>query len=370
MKEEFKCPLCESHISKEKFERVTGIWKTIKKQEEEFKKKKEDLEKQIKKKEGQIKEREMKWQKEKKEIQRKWNKEKQELKKKAEQEALKKVSAKHKKDILKTEKIGIAKGKSEQKKKIDTLIINTQKLMKEKEKIEKKYREALKKGKTLQEMGFDYEKQLKKELEEAFPEDKINKKGQKGDLLHIIIYNDKEISKILYECKKVQKWKDDYARTLKEAVLSREVEYGIIVTSALKKGKRGFYRIGEKIYAINPEGIIDFVKFLRQSIVIINSLKITQEERDILMKHLWNYMESNEFRNSISDVIDKAKELKEILDKEQEVHRRIWDKRIKYYNQISENSSEIEKKVKEILQAKKEIPIIIKNRKNLKNKYE
>ena len=71
------------------------------------------------------------------------------------------------------------------------------------------------------------------------------------------------------------------------------------------------------------------------------------------MRHLWDYMESNEFRNSISDVIDKAKDLKDILDKEQEVHRRIWDRRIKYYNQISENSLEIKKKVKEILQAKK-----------------
>ncbi len=357
MVDKYECPLCNSHISKEKFERVTGIWKTIKEQEEEFKKKQQELEQQKKKVLEQIKKRE-----------KEWKKEKQEILKKAEKEAVAKVGKEHKKELLEAEKKARTKGKLEQKKKIDTLIVNTQKLMKEKEQIEKKYREALKKGKTLQEMGLDYEKQLKEELEKAFSEDKILKKGQKGDLLHIVLHNDKEISRILYECKKVQRWKDEYAITLKEAVLSREVEYGIIVTSALKKGKRGFYRVGEKVYAINPEGIIDFVKFLRQGIVKINSLKITQEERDILMKHLWDYMESNEFRNSISDVIDKAKELKDILDKEQEVHKRIWDRRIKYYKQIGENSSEIKNKVGAILQAKKKIPIIVKYRKKSKKK--
>lgn len=363
MKKEFKCPLCNSHISKEKFERVTGIWKTIKKQEEEFKRKEQELEQQRKKVLEQIRESEKKWQKEKQNIKNEYKRKEQEILKKAEQEASKRAEEKYKKQIVEVGKKAKAEGKLEQQKKIDTIMKNSEKLVKEKAEIEKKYREALKKGKTLQEMGLDYEKELKADLEKNFPEDKIIKEGQKGDILQIIIYKEGEISRILYECKKVQKWKDEYAITLKEAILYRGVEYGIIVTSALKKGKRGFCSFGEKVFAINPEGVIDFVKFLRQGIIKIKSLKITQEERGILMKHLWEYMESSKFGNSINEVIDKAKELKDILNKEQEVHRRIWDKRIDYYNQIGENSLEIREKVNDILRAKEKIPVIIRRKK-------
>ncbi|MDO8528780.1 MAG: hypothetical protein Q7S06_02720 [Nanoarchaeota archaeon] len=361
-----ECPLCHSPISQEKFAKVTGIWKTIQEQEKEFKKRKLELEQQRKKILEQIKDKEKKWQKEKEEIEIKWKKKEQEILKKAEQEILKKVENKHKKEITETEKKAIEKGKAEHQKKIDVLIKNTEKLAKEKYEIEKKYREAIKEGKTIQEKGFDFEKQVKVDLEKNFLEDKILPKGKKGDILQIIIYKGREICRILYECK-MAKWDDKYVTTLKEAVLFREGEYGIIITSDLKKGKGGFCSFGDNIFAVNPEGVIDFVKFLRDAIIKIESLKITQREKNILMNHLWDYMDSSKFGNSINEVIDKAKELKEILNQEKKVHERIWDKRIDYYDKISKSSLDIRGKVEYILNAKKKIPIIIKQEEIIKN---
>lgn len=346
-KSNYECPLCNSTISKEKFERVTGVWKTIKQQEEEFKKKKQVLDNQIKK------ERE------------KWKKEKQELLKNAEQEAFKKLEKKHKKEISEVEKIGIKKGKSQQQKKIDTILKNSEKWQEKATKFEKKYKEALEKGKSIQELGFDFEKRMKIDLEKNFPEDKILPKGKKGDILQIIICKGREICRILYECKRT-KWNDKFVTTLKEAVLDREGEYGVIITSELKKGKGGFCSFGDNIFAVNPEGIIDFIKFLREAIVKIESLKITQHERNILMNHLWNYMEGSKFGNSINEVIDKAKELKDILDKEQKIHEKIWNTRIDYYNKIGKNSLEIKEKVNDILKAKKNIPMLVEQ-KEIKN---
>jgi hypothetical protein len=359
MSEVYQCPLCHSNISKERFDKVTGLWKTIKEQEQQFKKRKEELEKQTKEAFARIKEREDKWKKEKLEIESKYKTQIKEIEKKAEQKALLKVQEKFKKELGEKEKKAREQGKLEQQKKIDILIKNSEKLSKEKVEIEKRYQEALKKGKTIQEMGFDYEKRLKTELEENFPEDKIIKWGQKGDILQIVQYKGNDLSKILYECKNVQKWEDKWVPTLKEAVLFRNSEYGIIVTNALKNGKKGFCSYGEKIFAINPEGIIDFVKFLRQSIIKIKSLKVTQEEKEALMHHLWAYIESNEFRNAINEVIDKTIELKDLLNKEQDVHKRIWDKRIEYYNQINKDSSGIKEKVNDILGVSKKIPLVV-----------
>ena len=349
-----ECPLCHTNLTKEKWERVTGIWQTIKQEEEKFKKRKQELEEQAKKVSEQMKEKEKKWEKEKRDIL-----------KNAEQAALKKVESQHKKELNETEKKGMEKGKAERQKTINTLIKSSEKWAEKAQEFEKKYREALKKGKTIQGMGFDFEKDIKAKLEENFPEDEIIPKGKKGDILQIVKYKDKEISRILHECKKTD-WEDNFVTTLKEAVLDREVEYGIIVTSSLKKGMGGFCGFGEKVFAINPEGLIDFVKFLRESIIKIKSLK-TQEERDELMKRLWDYMDSSKFGNSINGVIDKAKELKDILDKEQRIHQRIWDTRTNYYNQISENSLEIKEKVNEIIREKKKIPVMRKQKKKETN---
>jgi len=361
MEEKPRCPLCDSYLSKEKWEKVTGVWKTIKQQEEEFKKKKQDLEKEIKKRENQFKERE-----------KKWKKEKLELKKKAEEEAMKKVSAKHKKEITEAEKRSKEEGRKKQRKIDEGHRKKEIKLRNKVRDLEKKLEEARKKGLTEQEMGLDYEKVLLKELEDNFKPygDIIEKKGQKGDILHIIIYENKDVGKILYECKRTTPWKEEYISTLKEAVLSREVNLGILVTSVFKKGKKGFFTAGENIFVVLPEAVIDFVKVWRRGVIEINSLKITEEEKNILMKELLEYIDSNDFKSIINDIVDKSEELKRLLRKEANQHRKIWETRLRYYKQMSEGSSKIKEKVENILQKKKRIPIIIKEKKKKYKKEE
>jgi hypothetical protein len=358
MSENFNCPLCESHLSKEKWEKVTGIWKTIRKQEEEFKQKKQDLEKDIKKKEIQLKEREKKWQKEK-----------QELKKKAEEEALKKVSGKHKKELSEATKQAKEEGRKKQKKIDEDHRKKEIKLRDKVQNLEKKLEEARKKGLTEQEMGFDYEGVLLKELKNNFESygDIIEKKGQKGDILHTIMYKNKEAGKILYECKRTGKWQEAYVSTLKEAVLLRKVNLGILVTSIFKKGKKGFFTAGENVYVVLPEAVIDFVKVWRNGIIEINSLKIDDDEKDILMKKLLEYIDSNDFKSIINDIIDKSEELKNLLKKEWNQHKKIWQTRLKYYKQMSEGSLKVKEKVKNILQKKEKVPMVVKQKKKTRS---
>jgi len=359
MENKFNCPLCESHLSKEKWEKVTGIWKTIREQEEKFKKKKQDLEKEIKKKEIQFKEREKRWQKEK-----------QELRDKAEKDALKKVSKKHKKEILEAEKKAVAQGRKKQKKIDEEHRKKEIKLRDKVQSLEKKLEEARKKGLTEQEMGLDYEKVLLKELEDNFKPhgDIIEKKGQRGDILHIIMYNNKDVGKILYECKRTaDTWKEEYISTLKEAVLSREVNLGILVTSVFKKEKKGFFTAGENVFVILPEAVIDFVKVWRNGIIEINSLKITEDEKNTLMRDLLEYIDSNDFKNVINDIVDKSNNLKELLKKEAKQHEKIWRTRLRYYKQMSEGSSMVKEKIENILQKKKRIPTVLKQKKKTKD---
>jgi len=218
-------------------------------------------------------------------------------------------------------------------------------------------------------MGLDYEKELLKELKNNFEQygDIIKKKGQKGDILHIIMYENKEVGKILYECKRTKIWKEDYVSTLKEAVLWREVNLGILVTSVFKKGKKGFFTVGENIFVVLPEAVIDFVKVWRKGIIEINSLKITEDEKNVLMKELLGYIDSNDFKSVINDIVDKSKELQNVLKKEARQHEKIWRIRLRYYKQMSEGSSGIKEKVEKILQTKKKIPVIIKQKKKARS---
>ena len=69
----------------------------------------------------------------------------------------------------------------------------------------------------------------------------------------------------------------------------------------------------------------------------------------------------------INDIVDKYKDLKKLLEKELKQHKKIWETRLKYYKQISKSSSGIKEKVENILQTKKKIPMIVKQKNKIRS---
>ena len=394
MNNEFNCPLCSSPLSESRYYEIVGVWEAKKKFENELKKKIEI-----------VKQQQQKLLKEKEDIKKKFETEKKiaienakqqaklEEKKLAQKEliaikkanlgalqqqkkeflelrkkdleagkikqeeflALKKekedIIKQKKKEILEAEKKALEQGKLKEKKRADMLSSMLQKRMadiEEKSKMIKELKEQLKKGSTPQLEGINLEIELVKELKNKFPHDRIERHGQAGDIFHYIVCEGKEIALLVYECKKTQKFNRNYITQIKNDVIKRNANYGILVTLACDKKQSQFW-VEKDILIVHPYGAPYIAEVLRKSLIQLYSLKLSDKELSERAKRLLEYIKSNKFRNSVKDNIIRAKELYELLNLEVEYHTNCWKKRNEHYNVIAKQSKSIEEDSKQII---------------------
>lgn len=374
MEKQFNCPLCDSILSESKYYEVIRV-------EDEKKKFEANLKKQL----DEAKKNKEKLLKEKKDIQQKLIQEKVILKKKfeaqfkkqkenivkiAKEEANKlvkkdiekinkeklKLQRENKKELIKTKKEALEQGKEHEKKRtyrLTKMMEGKVKALEESRKTIEELKEQLKKGTTPQLEGLNLEGELVKELKSKFPQDRIEHKGHGGDILHYIISDSKEIGLIVYECKKTQKFQKNYIRQIKNDVAKRNATYGVLVTAASERNKSGFW-VDNDILIVHPYGTIYIAEVLRKGIINLYSLQLDKKELSECAKKLLDYIKSDKFKNCVQDNIYRTKELHELLRKEMTAHKSHWEKRIKHYSKISENSKSVEKDSSAILINEKE----------------
>jgi len=361
----FKCPLCESILSENKYYQIIGAWDEKKKVEEELKKQlsiakteKEKLELEKKKlAKNQI---ELK-----KKLETEFEKQKILLIKKTQEEANKLARkdveklTKEKMELLKKQKqeIILAKKQAEeggiakQKKKFEATNKQLEQKVKElglKDERIKELQKQLKEGRTSQDAGRDFETELVETLKQKFPQDRIEHHGKAGDILHYIVCESKEIASIVYECKKTETFNKDYITQIKNDVIKRNANYGILVTFACDKKHPQFW-VEKDILIIHPYGAPYLAEILRKNLIQLYSIKLSDKELNERAKKLLEYIKGNKFRNSVKDNIIRTKELYELLKKEMESHKTIWEKRHKHYSAIAQQSKEIENDSKNIV---------------------
>ncbi len=314
----YNCPLCDSLLTENKYFEIVGVWDAKAKAEKEIRQKLQEAERQ------------------KKAII-------------AQQKATLNKLEKEKRLAIKN---GIEKGKQKEKSRADRLskLVNKQSedLQNATQKI-KELEKHLKEGTTPQTAGHDFEKDLVKQLEKAFPSDRIEHHGKSGDILQRIIYKSKEIEgSILYECKKTTKFNNDYIHQTKRAVSARSATYGVLVTFATRKDSQGIF-IDNDIIVVHPYGAVHIAQVLRNALIEMQSLKLKPKELEQRAQNLINFMKSNDFKNSVENTIYRSQELAKILIQEHKDHIKNWEKRFHHYNGIHNNTSGLQIVVKNIL---------------------
>lgn len=363
----YSCPLCNSSLSESRYYEIVGVWEAKKKFEDNLKKElaiaKATKEKILK----EQKEMQVKLAKEKDEIKKKFEnlfeKQKIELIKKAQEEAKKlsnkeklEAEKKFKQELIKSQKEFLEKGKEHEKKRADKLSKmlegNMEKLQSANKTINE-LKDQLKKGTTPQMEGLNYEEELVKELKLKFPNDHIERKGHMGDIIHCVMFKDKEVGSIVYECKKTKDFKKSYINQIKEDVANRNATYGVLVTLASEKNKSGFW-VEKDIFIVHPYGAIYIAEVIRKWMIDMCSLKLSKDELSKCAEKLLNYVKSDKFKNSVDDTIHRTRELNDMLQKEVTTHKNIWEKRLEHYNHINNNVNSIDKDSNDILQQENE----------------
>ena len=118
------------------------------------------------------------------------------------------------------------------------------------------------------------------------------------------------------------------------------------------------------IIIIHPAGAIVLISILRQQLIQISRLKLSQEEKNKAIKSVLEYIQGANFKNSIENIIEDTKELYENMGKEVKDHIKIWNLRLHKYKNINLKANEINSNVIQLLSSDK------KEQKQIEDKHE
>src|SRR5262249_21747927 len=154
----------------------------------------------------------------------------------------------------------------------------------------------------------------------------IEKRGKGGDLLHIIVDGSRPVDRIVYEVKNTKGWQKAYLRQTKTAMEAHQTGHGILVSRVLPPGHSGMCVLAGVIVA-TPTIAKHVAAVLRDGIVAVSRLKISEEGKNAKMEALFNYIRSDRFRISIRKIQEKIAELQEALLREKSLHEGSWNTR-------------------------------------------
>ena len=205
---------------------------------------------------------------------------------------------------------------------------------KDKEIVELRYTvKLLKRGKTPQECGPEFELKLVKRLRAAFPSDEIRHEGRAGDVFHIVKDGRKVAGSIIYECKWTPNISGSHVQQTAKAKMSRRAEFAVLVTSGTKRGFNGLDEMYD-VLIVAPAGVLPLAGLLRTHLVEMFRAGIEKKRRAKIANKLLTFIKSPEFRNPIEEVVHIAQRLRHGVEEEFRWHRNDWDKRLAAYERI------------------------------------
>lgn len=214
----------------------------------------------------------------------------------------------------------------------------------------KKLKAQIEKGITPQIEGLLEEGVLLAKLKELFPHDRFEHPGKGGDIIQTVVEQEKEIGKIVYECKKVKPpFQKKYIDQAKEARRFRDADFAILVTNVFP-AKKQYYFVEKTVFVISPVSLEPIVYTLRDSLVAIALLKLSNEAKQKAVQRVYDYLSSNDYNNKINDVANQLVELAKDLKAEIASHKRTWEKRYHIYRSVYMDVGVIDGRLKGLLQ--------------------
>ena len=198
-------------------------------------------------------------------------------------------------------------------------------------------------GKTANELGEGSEIDLFEQLRSAFESDRIQRvpKGVNGaDVIHEVVHNGKVCGKIVYDAKNRNAWQNEFASKLKADKLVQGADFAILSSNKFPKDKAHVHNQDGVIVA-NPARVIALVEILREQLVRMLELRVSNEARGSKMEDLYVFVTSEHCRQLIEQVEAQAGKMIELDTKEQEAHRRLWDSRKKLINSVQKARSDL-----------------------------
>jgi hypothetical protein len=186
-------------------------------------------------------------------------------------------------------------------------------------------------GRTAHELGEGPEIDLYEQLRSAFQSDRIQRvpKGVNGaDVIHEVVHNGRACGKIVYDAKNRDAWQNNFAVKLNADKLAQGADHAILSSNKFPKDKREIH-LQDGVIVAAPARVPAIVEILRDQLIRLNELRVSNEERGSKTEDLYRFITSEHCKQLIGQVEAQAGKMLDLDAREQEAHRRLWDQRKK-----------------------------------------
>ncbi len=182
---------------------------------------------------------------------------------------------------------------------------------------------------------------LKEVLESNFPMDVISdvEKGIKwADIIQEVRNMNGTAWVIAWESKNTKAWSDGWVEKLKEDRLRVNADVSILVTAVLPKevDKFGLYKW---VWLVEWSYVLPIAMMLRGQIESMAHLRTSLVSKDEKMEVLYNYLTSAKFKDKVENIIDAFRQMQDQVAEERRAFESRWKKREALLEQVIKNTS-------------------------------
>jgi hypothetical protein len=179
------------------------------------------------------------------------------------------------------------------------------------------------------ELGEGAEVDLFESLKQEFSEDTIArvKSGLAGaDIVHEIVSNGTSCGSIVYDSKNRKQWRNSYTEKLRNDQIAAKADHAILTSHKFPAGRQQLYT-QDGVIVVNPARAVAMASILRRHVIQVHSLQLSTEARDEKMITLYEYINSDQFRNQLEKIDELTNDLLELDVKEEKAHQTTWSRR-------------------------------------------
>ncbi len=149
------------------------------------------------------------------------------------------------------------------------------------------------------------ELRLEEDLRSEFPMDVIEEvdKGKLGaDVIQTVIdRKGKACGKIVWECKNVKTWKNEFIPKLRNDVQQADGDIGILVSNVFGRNMSEF-TLEEGVWLIRPVNSMAMARMIRDGIIKVKEARAFSERKETIQDEVYAFVTSQGFRNRIENI--------------------------------------------------------------------
>jgi hypothetical protein len=203
------------------------------------------------------------------------------------------------------------------------------------------------------ETGENGEVEVYAALKSKFPTDDIQRigKGVNGpDILQKVIVNGKEVGRIVYECKNVKTFQNEFVTQAKRYGLEYQTPWVIIAAKRLPRGEESF-AVEKGVPVIRFGLTATLAEIVREAVKNIGQLRISQHDSQTKALEMFEYILSDHFVTRFKHFAEAIAELRERQNKEKQWHSGEWTKQARLFDAMDSQRREITAQIDAISEA-------------------